>query len=232
VEVIAHLRDKNPLIIEKKFGQGEVLLVLTTLAPDWNDWAKNPAFVVVVLKMQSYLATAKRLDDPRLVGTPLDLRLEANKYRADLAFVAPGEKLGSRQKFDRLAKPLETGATSLTASLGRTLVDGRPRGETDRAGIYEAWPITTKGEIDLHRWAFNVDPNEGDLTPLASADLIARLDPVKVNYHVADQYEQEEIASSGYNLSTLLLFGLIALLIGEQALAYSASYHVAPGAAR
>ena len=55
-------------------------------------------------------------------------------------------------------------------------------------GVYEAWPITTKGEIDLRRWAFNVDPDEGDLTPVASADLLARLDPVKVNYHLADQY--------------------------------------------
>ena len=90
-------------MIEKKLGQGEVLLFLTTLAPDWNDWAKNPSFVVVVLKMQSYLATAKRLDDPRLVGTPLDLALEAAKYPPDLAFVVPGEKAGSRQKIERQA---------------------------------------------------------------------------------------------------------------------------------
>src|SRR5205085_8279272 len=40
VEVIARLRDKSPLVIEKRLGQGEVLLWLTTLAPDWNDWAK------------------------------------------------------------------------------------------------------------------------------------------------------------------------------------------------
>jgi hypothetical protein len=123
-------------------------------------------------------------------------------------------------------------ASILTASLGRSTLNGRPRGETDRPGIYEAWPITTKGEIDLRRWAFNVDPNEGDLAPLASTDLIARLDPVKVNYHLADQYEQGDVASAGYNLSTMLLFGLIALLIGEQALAYAASYHVAPGGNR
>ena len=55
---------------------------------------------------------------------------------------------------------------------------------------------------------------------------------MKVNYHLADQYEQEEVASTGYNLSTLLMAVLIALLVGEQVLAYSASYHVAPGAAR
>ena len=232
VEIIARLRDKSPLAVEKKFGRGTVLLFTTTCAPIWNDWAKNPSFVVVVLKTQSYLATASRLDDPRVVGTPLDLALDGQKYLGDLSFVTPGERPGSRVKIDRHAAPPEAGAATLVASLGRGLVESRRSGETDRRGIYEAWPRTAKGDVDLRRWAFNVDPDEGDLTGLPSPDLLARLDPVKVNYHAADQYEQEEIASTGYNLSYLLMGLLVALLIGEQLLAYSASYHVTPGGAR
>jgi hypothetical protein len=231
VEIIARTRDKNPLVIERRFGKGDVLLFLTTLAPEWNDWAKNPSFVVVALKMQSYLATAKRLDDPRLVGTPLDLRLEVTKYMPDVSFVVPGERAGSRQRIERQATG-ESNAATLSASLGRTIVEGRPRGETDHAGIYEAWEKTTKGETEVRRWALNVDPDEGDLTQTPSADLITRLDPVKVNYHLADQYQQDEIAATGYNLSTLIMFGLVALLVGEQLLAYSASYHVTPGGPR
>jgi hypothetical protein len=123
-------------------------------------------------------------------------------------------------------------AANISASLGRKASTGREQGETDRAGIYEAWPITIKGDIDLRRYAFNVEPDEGDLTQVPAADLATRLDPVKVNFHQADQYEQEEVASSGYNLSLLMLGCLIALLVGEQALAYSASYHVVPGGAR
>ena len=231
-EVIARLRDRAPLVIEKKFGEGTVLLFTTSCAPLWNDWAKNPSFVVVVLKMQSYLAKANRLDDPRLVGTPLDLQLESAKYRSDVAFVVPGEKPGSRQKFDRQAVSPEAGAATITASLSRAAGDTNGDADTARRGVYEAWPISTKGEIDLRRWAFNVDPDEGDLTGLESAELLGKLDPVKVSYHQADQYEQEEIASTGYNLSYLLMGVLVLLLVGEQLLAYSASYHVTPGAAR
>jgi hypothetical protein len=232
VAIIARTRDKSPLVIEKKFGQGDVLLFLTTLAPDWNDWAKNPAFVVVALKMQSYLATAKRLDDPRLVGTPLDLQLESGNYRTDLSFVAPGEKPDSRQRIDRRAIQTDSNTATLVASLGRSAVEGRPRGETDRAGIYEAWLTATKGDVELRRWALNVDPDEGNLAALAWDDLRSRLDPVRVEYHVADQYQQDEVTSAGYNLSMLLLMGLVALLIGEQVLAYSASYHIVPGVTR
>jgi hypothetical protein len=231
VEIIAKARDGGPLVLEKKLGEGTVLLFTTTCAPQWNDWAKNPSFVVVVLKAQSYLATSNRLDDPRLVGVPLDLQLEAAKYRGDLSFIQPGEKAGSRIKIDRQATAPEQGAATLTAALGRGIVAGRRSGETDRHGIYEAWPVTAKGEIDLRRWAVNVDPDEGDLNSVPAADLLAKLDPVKVNYHLADQYEQEEVSSTGYNLSYLLMALLVGLLLGEQLLAYSASYHVAPAKA-
>jgi len=232
VEVIAAARDKSPLIIEKKLGQGDVLLFLTTLAPEWNDWAKNPSFVVVALKMQSYLATAKRLDDPRLVGTPLDLRLEAAKYLPDVTFVAAGQKAGTRERIDRQATTASADSGNLVAALGRTIVEGHPRGETDHPGVYEAWPKTTKGEVDLRRWALNVDPDEGDLAQVPSADLLTRLDPVKVAYHAADQYQQDEVTRAGYNLSTLLLVTLVLLLVGEQVLAWSASYHPAAGGPR
>ena len=57
-------------------------------------------------------------------------------------------------------------------------------------------PISTKGEVDLRRWAFNVDPDEGDLTGLPSRRFARPARPVKVNYHLADQYEQEEVAST------------------------------------
>jgi Aerotolerance regulator N-terminal len=245
VEVLARTRDKSPLAIGKKLGQGEVVMFLTTLAPEWNDWAKNPSFVVVALKLQSYLAMARRPDDPRLVGTPLELNLEAGRFLPDVAIVVPGEKVGSRVRIERQASgesaphaaregdiapestPHAPREESITRSRPAERVPRRTMvGETDRAGIYEAWPKTTKGEIDLRRWAFNVDPDEGDLTVVPAAELIARLDPVKVHYHDADQYQQDEVASTGYNLSMLLLGGLVLLLIGEQLLAYSSSYHV------
>ncbi len=235
VKIIARTRDKSPLILERSFGQGAVLQFQTTLAPEWNDWAKNPSFVVVALKMQSYLATARRLDDPRLVGVPIDLKLEASKYLPDVSLVTPGEKSATRQRIERRALA-SSGSTEgnelLNVSLGTAIVEGHLRGETDRAGIYEAWTKTTKGETDLRRWALNVDPEEGNLEQVGSADLLARLDPVKLKFHEAQQYQQDDVASTGYNLSTMLLLGLVLLLVSEQVLAYSASYHVAPGASR
>lgn len=239
--ILATLRNGSPLILEKKVGKGTVLAVLTTLAPEWNDWAKNPSIVVTVLKMQAYLASNQRLDDPRIVGTPLEVNLEAGKYRDPVPFIRPGVD-ATRVKIERQAiedsgfsvlsseklKPNpdpRAPSPLLTASIGTTPVSGRVSGETDHPGIYEAWPMTTNGDIDLRRWALNVDPLEGDLTTIQSADLLSKLDPVKVTFHQADQYQQEEAVASGYNLSQMVMIALVCLLLGEQFLAYSASYH-------
>ena len=231
VDILARLRNGSPLILEKKLGQGTVVAVLTTLAPQWNDWAKNPSIVVTVLKMQAYLATNQRLDDARLVGTPLAVNLEAGQFRNNVAFIRPGDAAGTRVKIDRQAGAPDQGSTTIAASL-ESDPSRRISDETDRPGIYEAWPTTIKGDIDLRRWALNVDPAEGDLTTIPSADLLARLEPVQVNYHQADQYQQDEAIASGYNLSQMIMIALVALLLGEQLLAYSASYHPQPGGRR
>lgn len=55
---------------------------------------------------------------------------------------------------------------------------------------------------------------------------------MKFQYHEADQYQESTAGGGGYNLSMLLMGLLVALLIGEQWLAYSASYHPAFGGAR
>lgn len=220
--IIGRLRDKSALFIEKQFGDGKVLLCMTTVAPIWNDWAKNPSFVVLALKTQSHLASPKRLDDPRLVGTPLEVQMAAAQYRSEINFVLPGQKEGVRFK---IARNAEKQGELLTASVGTGLLDGKRNTETDRAGIYEAWPILLKGDVDLRRWALNVEPAEGNLARLTADDLLKKIDPVRAQHHIAENYQQGEAVASGYNLSLLVMGVLVALLIGEQALAYSTSYH-------
>jgi hypothetical protein len=221
-QIIGRLRDKSPLFIEKQFGEGKVLLCTTTAAPTWNDWAKNPSFVVLALKMQSHLATPKRLDDPRLVGTPLDVKVPSAQYRGEIDFVLPGKKEGTRFKITRnAAKDMDL----LDANVGLGLTDGRRNTETDLPGVYEAWPILLKGDVDLRRWALNVEPGEGNLARLTGESLLKKIEPVRASHHIAEQYQQGEAVASGYNLSLLVMGVLVALLIGEQALAYSTSYH-------
>jgi hypothetical protein len=227
VQVAAFLRNRMPLAVERKFGEGRVMAMLTTLAPDWNNWGNDPSFVVVALKLQSYLASAQRAVESRPVGAPVAVQLEADKYRQDMQFIIPGENPEARLVIDRVAAKSPTNSLVMDAAIGRSLL--AEKGETDRSGIYEAWPVTTAGEADVRRYALNVEPNEGDLATVDSKSLIENLDPIKAEFRYAADVSYDLAGLAGNNRSLLLMCLLILLLLAEQIMGYSASYHPAKG---
>ena len=71
-----------------------------------------------------------------------------------------------------------------------------------------------------------MDAAEGDLRRCSAPDLAERLQPeVKYQFDQAETFEAALGEQAGYNLKDTLLYLLVALLIGEQVLAWSASYH-------
>jgi hypothetical protein len=226
VQVAASLRNGMPLVVERKFGEGRVVAFLTTVEPGWNNWGNDPSFVVVALKLQSYLAAGRRAFDSRPVGTPIVVQLEVDKFRQDMQFIAPGETPETRTVIERAAVRPQSDSPVMAAAIGLGMIDGEV--QTDRSGIYEAWPVTTGGQADVRRFALNVDPEEGDLRIVESKNLLAALDPVKAEFRPAEEFTYELAGLGGNNRSLLLMALLLALLIAEQALAYSASYHPTP----
>jgi hypothetical protein len=226
VQIPASLRNDMPLVVERKFGEGRVMAFLTSVEPGWNNWGNDPSFVVVALKLQSYLAAGRRTFEAQSVGTPIVVQLEVDKFRQDLQFIAPGETPETRTVIERAASRASSDSPIMSAAIGQTTVDGQV--QTDRSGIYEAWPITTSGQADVRRFALNVEPEEGDLRTADSKKLLAALDPVKAEFRSADEFTYELGGLSGSNRSLMLMGLLLVLLIGEQALAYSASYHPTP----
>lgn len=236
VEVLARLRNGEPLAVERRFGEGRVVTFLTTLAPMWNNWAHDPSFVVAVLKLQAYLAAGRQQDDRRMVGTPIELTLNSDDYVKDISFVVPGEKSAAPLVVQRVATPADEESPLITAVLDDQVVENMNEG-VGRSGIYEAWAPTRDGKFDVHRYALNPNSAEGDLAIATSQTLLSRLEPLSIHYRHADDYAYDLVEQAGYNRSLLLMCLLVVLLLVEQLLAFSASYHPAPagsqlGAAR
>jgi hypothetical protein len=213
LNVAASLRNGAPLVVERRFGKGRVVAFLTTAAPTWNNWARNPSFVVVLQDLQAYLSQRPDEAASRLVGSPLQLRLDPAAYQPHVRFITP-----------------ETGAAAsvaLDASLSRdgSLVATLPN--TELSGFYEAQLTRIDGATERRRYALNVDPAEGDLAALGPERLAARLEGVKYQYEQAAAFQSTAGELAGYNLGEALLYGLILLLLAEQSLAWSASYHPA-----
>ncbi len=215
--VIAQLRNGAPLAVERRFGQGRVVAFLTTAAPIWNNWARNnPSFVIAMQEMQAYLAGQGLAEAVRLVGAPLRVELDPSQYQPQVRFVTPQENA------------LPAASTDALPTAGGPLAAQLP--ETEASGIYEAQLLKADGGREIRRYAVNVDAAEGDLRTLSAAQLGVHLAGVRYTYAQAANYRAAETTIAGVNLSQTLLYALILLLIVEQMLAYSASYH--PPAAR
>lgn len=228
--VLARLRNLAPLVVEQAYGEGRVVLFTTTAAPDWNGWANDPTFVVLALKLQSYLARPPVSDQTRRVGTPIAVELETSRFRPEVKFLVPGPRASSRIVIDRLATPAAD-ATSFMVAIGQSPTSTTGLGETGRAGYYEAWPTTLEGQVLPQRIALNVDPREGDLALSEPSAIVSKLAPAKVEFSYFDD-DLGAGGDAGSNLSLPLLGLLVALLVGEQLLAYSASYHSLPQTVR
>lgn len=210
IEVIAQLRNGDPLAVERSFGEGRVVSFLTTAAPTWNNWARNnPSFVVAMLELQAFLS--RRADAAvRPVGAPLLLSLDPAQYDPAVRFTSP----------DGQMPPIVTSASPGT---GGTLTATLPG--TDMSGIYQARLTRKDGVEDTRRFAVNVEPEEGDLKTIDGPQLAAHLEGVVYQYEQASLFRYANGETAGYNLSQSLLYLLVLLLIAEQLLAWSASYH-------
>ena len=262
--VIAHLRNGAPLAVERPFGKGRVVALMTTAAPVWNNWAKNPSFVIAMQTLQAYLSRRPSANVPRQVASPLELQFDAGEYMKQVRFGKPDVRvqgsgfresqesgvgsresgvgnresgIGSRESGLGSRSPIPDPRSPITHRLPPTacttdavatkeglLAVSLP--ETDTAGIYEA-RLTRKNDktVEVRHYAFNVDATEGDLDSLAGPQLATRLEDVKYTYQQAESAVSALGKAPEFNLSEILFYVLVVLLIGEQLLAYSCGYH-------
>ena len=228
-EVIGRLRNGAPLIVQSRFGKGRVVTFLTTAAPAWNNWARNnPSFVVVVQELQSHIARRAGDGRARNVGVPLEIEMDADDYNAAVRFTPPSES-GGGQRDDGKTEESETGAASAGVTVNAAPdADGVLRAslaETNRGGIYEAQLTKADGGTKVLCFALNVDADEGDLQTATAAELAERLEGVDYKLLQAVDFHLEPHEQAGRNLGDFLLGLLVLMLVAEQILAWSASYH-------
>ena len=72
--VIARLGDQTPLLLEKRIGEGRVVLLTSGLDNLTNDFPLNPAFVPFIEQTARYLAGSERQGGARPVDAYLELR--------------------------------------------------------------------------------------------------------------------------------------------------------------
>jgi hypothetical protein len=159
-DVLLHFESGAPAMIEKKLGEGRVLLFASTIDRDWNDLAIQPIFLPLLQQATRYLARAPMHDPeaPALVGQRHDLTLSTGDTRVEVTLPSGQTRTFER---DRVA--------------GRRTLGF---GETQEPGVYRV-AVAEKGQEALKprpsaTFVVNVDPVESNLGRL-SPERLAQL---------------------------------------------------------
>ena len=216
VRVLARLRNDAPYVVEKKMGEGRVVVQLSKLSPKstelgrWSNWSLNPVFPVYANELIGYLSANRRQFSQRQVGDDVAFSLEELLYEPEVRVRAPRAS----------ADAVETVYPSTDD--GNYLVD---MGNSEASGVWQFDLQPRDGNPQRRLLAVNVVPGEGDLRYLDRDQLSKQLEGIDYEYSLASQMSGSDEQLAGFRLSDTLLYVLAAVLIFEQWLAYRASYH-------
>jgi hypothetical protein len=205
------LRNGAALMVERSYGAGIVAAVLTTASPAWNNWSRgNPSWVVVMLELESHLASGRRRAESLDVGDPVSVMLDPAVDGIEVDFLVPPDGTVVHQA----ARP---------AAAGRM----EARLDTTNPGAYAVRWRRTDGLERERLFAVNVDPDEGQLARSGREGLEKVLAGVPFTYENAASIDPGARTQNGVSLVTPLLAILLGILLLEQLVAWLSSYHPA-----
>ena len=225
-EMIASVRgDKNrPLFVTSRYGKGQVIACTTTAGPVWTNWARNATFPPIMLLMQDYLASGKQSTNDQLIQTPYSIDVDRGRYLSKAQLLKPIADEQPREMMELLLTDNSNGRL-VNQIAGAPGTEGADEFEVRRPGVFDAWLQRKDGGYEVDRKSFNIDITESDLQQSNTVNLAASLDAAQPVLSDWNTFNPEPEVRQASSLARFFLIALTLILIVEQALAYSSSYH-------
>jgi hypothetical protein len=205
--------ERTPLLVEKTFGKGRVLLFNTSADLDWSTWPRDPSFPVTAQELVRLLAPAATSGRNLAVGEALERGINPAQLQAVATIAVPGED--TPRELHAEPRP-ESDALWLRFA------------ETARAGVYRiTLSDRQSGEQLQESFAVNLDPGEGDTEPADPARVQPALEGVEAKFVQPGDEDGLLTLSDGTKSElwrTCLLFMAICMAL-EQILAWRAAHH-------
>lgn len=204
--VIASLDDAehSPLLVERGYGAGRVLLCATSADLEWNGWARDPSYLPTMLQIAQYVARPSSFVGQVTAGSPIRFGLDANRFALQASLRLPSYPVDPAYPIE--AKSGESGFQI-------------EWDQTDRVGIYAFELKKTSGESTLRYVAVNPEARESDLRRASRGELADALKEMKFEYVRDVEAFADESATARREIWWPILLATVAVLMLEQALA-------------
>jgi hypothetical protein len=214
VSIAARLSDveDSPLLAERAFGKGRVLMLSIPADADWTNWTSDPSFLIVMQELVRYMSSDSGDKGLLRVGEPLRQLLDLTVHELDASLAGPKELKANLQA----AAPDEASGQASRETIWRL-----EHPQVDAQGFYDL-KLTRRdsGGEDHVLFAANVDPTEGDLKRVERAAMEREL--ADTNVQILDATAAQSLADVGAQTEVwwYLLWALVGILCGEQVLAW------------
>jgi hypothetical protein len=207
--VVAQLDNGDPLLVERKFGDGVVMQAATACDADWSDLPMRPVFVPLMQQLVTTMAT--QLTPPRNIRT------------GEPAVALFTERAAGKQNEDPEAGSADRGAllSIATPEGGRQTIQSIPQGKrlmarfdaTRRPGVYT---MTTPDSTAIH-FVASTSREESNLEMLDETNLKSLADGLgaQVAASTAEYLEQDSLRRHGREIWKYVLLGLLAFMFLE-----------------
>lgn len=196
---ILNLDRGDALMVEKPLGKGRVIAVASTANAQWSNLPLQPAFVPLMQRVVTYLATQNAAPQSQLCGSVLRASLGTQQAKSNYELKDPASKV-----------------KELTPRADRDGVIFVDYADTLVPGIYELKAKDSPG-AEVRRFAFNLNPAESNLDPMPEEAIRTMAQRLGATYAASqDEYARlDRTRRHGAEAWQPLLFALIIFLFAE-----------------
>ena len=214
-------RENSPLLVEKTLRNGRVMMFTTSADADWTIWPTDASYVITALELVKYLSPTTSGQGTVRVGQPLITPLDVARYKPEALVMPPGASESTTVQAqviaeDKLDSPEATDDMQPVES--RMVVRYE---QTRTAGVYRMSLQAHDGTITQKYFAANIDPNEGDLTPISRSSLAKQLPEDGVELVDGAEYFGRDDAGGRVEMWRTMAVLLLVVLCCEQFLAWT-----------
>ncbi|MDH5789829.1 MAG: BatA domain-containing protein [Nitrospinota bacterium] len=209
-EVPMHFTNQFPAVIESNFGEGKVILFVSSLDRDWNNFPIHPTFLPWIQRWVKY--SAQGLENISRHDITVSTPLVLEEMEQPPLVVAPGGKVSIARKkpqsspvFDDTHRP---GVYDLYQWSGASTADS----ESAPAEAPKQLPADARR---LGSFTVNFDPAESAPGKVPEKELAQYFPGAQVDYSPADQALNAASVGNGVPLTTLLFLLLAVMMFWE-----------------
>lgn len=210
-------QQKSPAIVDKPFGEGRVTVLATAADRDWSTWPQDPSYVIFFQDLTRALTRQSAGTGSLRVGQPLVHPVDLARHRLEVSLRLPRDERVPLQP----VPPDDSQSRKPNAdAIWQIRFD-----DVSERGFYRAQLKTIDDEPETALFAANLDSSEGNLLRAGETQLQQQLDGAAVTLVSGEELLSRNSENTRGELWPYILAGLVALLCGEQLLAWFMGTH-------